>query len=95
MPIPKNLVLIALLEAAQQTVMAEKRQDEGYESGDDDEQVVAGMNLLSSDFGTYVVREKDGLVVQPLSPLSYSLMKMFKLLLMMAPDCSRPEHVCQ
>jgi hypothetical protein len=72
MPIPKNLVLIALLEAAQQTVMAEKRQDEGYESGDDDEQVVAGMNLLGSDFGTYVVREKDGLVVQPLSPSPHS-----------------------
>lgn len=68
LPIPKNLVLIALLEAAQQTGMAEKRQDDGYESGDDDEQVVAGMNLLSSDFGTYVVREKDGLVVLPLSP---------------------------
>jgi hypothetical protein len=28
------------------------------------------MNLLSSDFGTYVVREKSGLVVQPLSPSS-------------------------
>ena len=62
------MVLIALLEVAQQTVRAEKRQDEGYENGDDDGQVLAGMNLLSSDFGTYVVREKNGLVVQPLSP---------------------------
>lgn len=68
LPIPKNLVLIALLEAAHQTVKAEKRQDEGYESGDDDEQVVAGMNLLGGDFGTYVVREKSGLLVQPLLP---------------------------
>lgn len=68
LPIPKNLVLISLLEATLQTAEVEKRQDEDYESGDDDEQVVAGMNLLSSDFGTYVVREKNGLVVQPLSP---------------------------
>ena len=68
LPIPKNLVLIALMEAAQQTVKVEKRQDEDYESGDDDEQVVAGMNLLSSDFGTYAVCDKNGLVVQPLSP---------------------------
>lgn len=66
LPIPKNLVLMAVLEAAKHTVQVEKRQDEDYESGDDDEQVVAGMNLLSSDFGTYVVRDKNGLVVQPL-----------------------------
>lgn len=67
LPIPKNLVLISLLEAAQHT---EIRQDKDGENSDDDEdsQLVAGMNLLSSDFGTYVVREKNGLVVQPLSP---------------------------
>lgn len=70
LPIPKNLVLIALLEAAEQTVKSETRQDEDSDYGEENEQVVAGMNLLSSDFGTYVVREKNGLVVQPLSPLS-------------------------
>lgn len=68
LPIPKNLVLISLLEAAQHT---EKRQDcEDNDEEEGGEQIIAGMNLLSSDFGTYVVREKDGLVVQPLSPSS-------------------------
>lgn len=62
LPIPKNLVLIALLEAAQQTCQNELK-DKDYESGDDDELVAAGINLLSSDYGTYVVRERKGLDV--------------------------------
>jgi hypothetical protein len=62
LPIPKNLVLVALLEAAQQTGQKQLK-DKDYESGDDDDQVFAGMNLLSSDYGTYVVREEEGLDV--------------------------------
>jgi hypothetical protein len=63
------LVLIALLEAAQEAVASE-RNDKDYESGDDDEKVVAGMNLLSSDYGTYVVRHEEGLVVHTVHPSS-------------------------
>jgi hypothetical protein len=55
-------VLIALLEAAQQTCQNELK-DKDYESGDDDEHVLVGINLLSSDYGTYVVREQKGLHV--------------------------------
>lgn len=69
LPVPKNLVLIALLKAVQETVKSESK-DKDYESGDDDERVVAGMNLLSSDYGTYVVRHKEGLVVHTVYPLS-------------------------
>lgn len=67
LPIPKNLVLMALLEAAQNTAKSSNENlDKAYESGDDDEQVQSGIRWLTSNFGTYVVREREGLVVLPL-----------------------------
>ena len=68
LPIPKNVVLITLLEAAQKTLASSRDEDKGYESGDDDEKVMAGMDMLYSDYGTYVVREKEGLTVRSSPP---------------------------
>lgn len=67
LPVPKNLVLMSLMEAAERTgaAMKSKDEDKEYESGDDDEQVMEGMDLLSSGYGTYVVRSRDGLLVYP------------------------------
>ena len=42
--------------------------NEGYESGDDDEPVLRGMKFLGSSSGTYVVRERQGLLVYPKPP---------------------------
>lgn len=55
---------MALMEAAEKTADRPGNYEDlqrGYESGDDDEHVLAGIQLLSSDSGTYVVREKAGL----------------------------------
>jgi hypothetical protein len=78
LPIPRNLVLISLLEATKQTVGLPGDDDNSekvYESGDDDEHVLAGMNLISTEsYGTYVVRERNGLVVHDRPPEPQRLM---------------------
>eukprot|EP00934_Nitzschia_sp_Nitz4_P003914 Nitzschia sp. Nitz4//scaffold35_size145790//28134//29604//NITZ4_003013-RA/size145790-snap-gene-0.5-mRNA-1//1//CDS//3329549073//3904//frame0 len=64
LPIPKNHVLMSLIDAVQSEPIVE----EGYESGDDDEVVLRGMKVLGSSSGTYVVREPNGLTVHPIPP---------------------------
>lgn len=66
-PVPKNHVLMCLIDAAQKSTEKD-RDDEGYESGEDDELVLRGMKVLGSTSGTYVVREKKGLIVYPFPP---------------------------
>lgn len=61
LPIPRNHVLMCLIEA----VHAESREDEGYQSGDDDELVLRGIKVMGSSSGTYIVREPAGLKVYP------------------------------
>lgn len=65
LPIPKNHVLMCLLEAVEKSDVVENN---GYESGDDDELVFRGMKVLGSSSGTYVVRERNGLEVYPSRP---------------------------
>ncbi len=67
LPIPKNHVLMCLIDAAQKS-SGEGKDDEEYESGDDDELVLRGMQILGSSSGTYVVRERKGLMVYPFPP---------------------------
>lgn len=67
LPIPKNHVLMCLIDAAQQISESEKKED-GYESGEDDELVLRGMKVLGSSSGTYIVREPKGLKVYPFPP---------------------------
>ncbi|KAL3945891.1 MAG: hypothetical protein SGBAC_000042 [Bacillariaceae sp.] len=59
LPIPRNHVLMCLIEA----VHAESREDDGYQSGDDDELVLRGIKVMGSSSGTYIVREPAGLKV--------------------------------
>jgi hypothetical protein len=56
---------MCLIEATQNSKNEKETQD-GYESGDDDELVLQGLQVMGSSSGTYVVKEKDGLVVHPL-----------------------------
>ncbi|CAB9500040.1 expressed unknown protein [Seminavis robusta] len=64
--LPKNVVLMSLLEAAQQKVGSSAMKDDdddAYESGDDDTLVLEGLRALNSSYGTYVVKAKEGLWV--------------------------------
>lgn len=67
LPIPKNHVLMCLIDAVQTRSTGEIK-NEGYESGDDDEMVLQGMKVMGSSSGTYCVREPKGLIVHPIPP---------------------------
>ena len=62
LPKPKNLVLLSLIESMMYSFANDLDQD-GYESGDDDEYVRASMKIMGSTSGTYVVRAEAGLTV--------------------------------
>jgi hypothetical protein len=81
LPIPKNVVLLAMMEAAQrQSQMQESEADEsensslGHAVDDDDEEqfdlnrIISGMATLSGPCGTYAVRERHGLAVVSSDP---------------------------
>ena len=77
LPVPKNVVLLAMLEAAErQTMMAASVMDISQDDIDDDasgqggdeddveiKRIIAGMESLSGACGTYAVREEEGLAV--------------------------------
>jgi hypothetical protein len=62
LPMPRNHVLMCLIEAVQDGTSDKK---DGYESGDDDELVLRGIQVMGSSSGTYVVKEMAGLKVHP------------------------------
>ena len=77
-PIPKNVVLISMMEAAARH-SSNSENDEGNEVSDgsmddDDEEeydlnrIISGMATLTGPCGTYVVRESDVLFVSPHHP---------------------------
>jgi hypothetical protein len=83
LPVPKNLVLLAMMEAAEQQARISKYQNAAVveaddESDDDDEQQQAditqqscvrlGIGALSGSCGTYAVRDPEGLAVLPFDP---------------------------
>lgn len=80
LPLPKNVVLMAMIEAAdrQKKMLAEGRKRNGGMEGDemDDssrnkskvDPVFAGVNALVGTCGTYLVREPLGLAVLPFDP---------------------------
>lgn len=81
LPIPKNVVLMAMLEAAErQAMMAagsvldvsqDDVEDEVCVTQDEDGEllrIVTGMESFSGPCGTYAVREEEGLVVLPQDP---------------------------
>eukprot|EP00980_Cylindrotheca_fusiformis_P011893 scaffold2830_cov131-Cylindrotheca_fusiformis.AAC.14 len=69
LPMPRNHVLMCLIETVQEGSNPEK--SDGYESGDDDELVLRGMTVMGSSSGTYVVKEKAGLKVYPANSAIY------------------------
>jgi Zinc finger, C3HC4 type (RING finger) len=64
LPIPKNLVLLALIEASANLTGVTEDPDKDYESGDDNEQVLEGIDMMAT-CGTFVVKAKEGLVIDP------------------------------
>lgn len=82
LPIPKNVVLLAMLEAAErQTMMAGSIMDISQEDmeedaitgvGEDEEtevkRIIAGMESLTGPCGTYAVRDEEGLAVLSQNP---------------------------
>jgi hypothetical protein len=78
LPIPKNVVLISMMEAAARQAKIDTDQVEiesnGSMEADDDEdaydlnRIISGMATLSGPCGTYTVRESDDLTVIPDHP---------------------------
>lgn len=82
LPIPKNVVLLAMLEAAErQTMMAASVMDisqddieedaiSGQDEGEEGEvkRIIAGLDTMTGPCGTYAVREEVGLAVLPQDP---------------------------
>jgi hypothetical protein len=71
LPIPKNVVLLAMMEAAERQAKIDMEVGESDE--DDDEEfdlnkIISSMATLSGPCGTYAVRESEGLVVLPYDP---------------------------
>jgi len=72
LPIPKNLVMMSLMElssfsAPDGTILIED--DDGYDKREDDDAfVIGGIELLRGLSGTYIVREAKGLEIQPQNP---------------------------
>lgn len=68
LPIPKNLVLLSLLENSKRATIIDEESDKDYDSGDDDEQVIQGISMMTSTCGTFVVKAREGLVIDPAFP---------------------------
>lgn len=81
LPVPKNVVLLAMLEAAErQCMMAasvmdisqDEIEDDASGEGEDEDaeikRIIAGMESLTGPCGTYAVREEEGLAVLPQDP---------------------------
>ena len=64
LPIPKNLVLLALIDASANRTDLTEDSEKDYESGNDNEQVMEGIDVMAS-CGTFVVKAKEGLVIVP------------------------------
>lgn len=67
-PIPKNVVLIAMMEVAERQAKEKERLDDTNGSMDDEEEydlnrIISGMATLSGPCGTYVVKDPEGLVL--------------------------------
>ena len=75
LPIPKNLVLLSMMEAAESQAREDSR-SEAMEVDDDDEEeetfdldrVISSMSTLTGPCGTYAVRDREGLIVRRNDP---------------------------
>jgi hypothetical protein len=77
LPLPKNLVLIEVIESAERRARllreAEDEDEDPLEDEEEDEESkleknLAGMSALKGTYGTYAVRESEGLAVLPFNP---------------------------
>ena len=66
LPTPKNHVLMCLIEATQKSQAQANDDGDGYDSGEDEDLVLQGLQVMGSSSGTYMVRAPDGLIVHPL-----------------------------
>lgn len=76
LPIPKNVVLVAMMEAAERQAKVETEMTVVKEGDDDEEEdeefnldrIISGMATMSGPCGTYTVVDEDGLAVVPTDP---------------------------
>lgn len=77
LPIPRNHVMIALMEAADRRKRALFEKSYSYDTDEDDDEdtknVLNGIEAMHSDCGTYIVRDNQGLAVFPNNPYDTSL----------------------
>lgn len=79
LPIPKNHVMMALMEAAERkkkALLSDSYESDGDEDCEDSEHVLNGIEAMSSTSGTYVVRDSQGLAVFERNPLELTLKKL-------------------
>jgi hypothetical protein len=81
LPIPKNVVLIAMMEAAERQQKMENQSESSgsmsMESDDEEEEydlngIISGMATLAGPCGTYAVKEPEGLAVTSSAPCKQS-----------------------
>ena len=79
LPVPRNLVMIAMMEAARSRMVSDidnqeaNDNDENENEGEEEieaqaRRMLSGMEALSGPCGTYAVKEDDGLAVLPFDP---------------------------
>ena len=76
LPCPKNLVLMSIMEATQRRHLEARRREDDpdadkeneFEVHDNNSNILDGIAEVSNSSGTYVVRERNGLLVQPQRP---------------------------
>lgn len=67
LPLPRNLVLLAIMEAAERAVKLHR--DMSMEDEEDElNHILLSLENLSGPYGTYAVKDKEGLAVLPLDP---------------------------
>lgn len=72
LPLPRNLVILALMEAGQRAMSLQRDLNLEEEQDDDDEaltRIALSLENLNGPCGTYAVREVEGLAVLPMDPL--------------------------
>mmetsp|Transcript_17930 Transcript_17930/g.26304 ORF Transcript_17930/g.26304 Transcript_17930/m.26304 type:complete len:452 (-) Transcript_17930:823-2178(-) len=73
LPLPKNLVLLSLMESASACAefSTEAKKEEEDEEEDENATILAGIYIVTADCGTYAVGSEDGLLVVPSKSLKW------------------------
>jgi Zinc finger, C3HC4 type (RING finger) len=68
LPLPRNLVLLAIMEAAQRAKMLQGEINEGDQEDGELSRIMLSLEKMNGTCGTYAVKDMEGLAVLPLDP---------------------------